>query len=332
MPSKRLEVKKRHHYVWANYLTRWGNGTNNVSYTTKLGNFAHDSVRGLVIDDYFYTTTFLSRQHIQVIESVIRQSCKGLREEHRAYLAEFLSAQAGEAMYRQSGIQDREIERQLDVLKNNLLENLHASHEKDALPVLAALAKENFDILEKKEHMINFMAFLGQQITRTKTFRDSAIQALSRNSTMEIDRGDAMAQAWWFLSYVFGMNIGFDLYAGRHTAKHALLINDTKLPFITSDQPVVNVHARVSETELIAPEYADFHYPISPRIAYAICDSTRFSQGKNLVDEAIVVEFNTKLAAQAMVHIIGDSVDAIRPYKQFIGQRYRRSRPDVSTS
>ncbi|WP_387465700.1 DUF4238 domain-containing protein [Photorhabdus sp. RM323S] len=133
-----------------------------------------------------------------------------------------------------------------------------------------------------------------------------------------------MAHAWWFLSYIFGMNIGFSLYSSRHDARHALLVNDTEFPFIASDQPVVNVHSCVSETEFTAPELADFYYPISPRIAYIICDSERFIPGKNKVDEATVAELNTKVVTQAMVHIIGNTESAISPLHKHIGQRYAK--------
>ncbi|WP_387465702.1 hypothetical protein [Photorhabdus sp. RM323S] len=68
MTHKDLKAKKRHHYVWAKYLTRWGNGTNNVFYTTKTGKIAHDSVRAIAADNYFYKTTVLTRKHVEVIE------------------------------------------------------------------------------------------------------------------------------------------------------------------------------------------------------------------------------------------------------------------------
>lgn len=60
MSPKYLEVKKRHHYVWANYLARWGRGTGDVFYTTRTGKIAHDSVRGIVVDDYFYKISALT--------------------------------------------------------------------------------------------------------------------------------------------------------------------------------------------------------------------------------------------------------------------------------
>lgn len=64
MLRKSLEAKRRHHYVWAKYLTRWGNGTDKVFYTTKNGKFAHDSVRAIAVDNYFYKVTTLSDRQI----------------------------------------------------------------------------------------------------------------------------------------------------------------------------------------------------------------------------------------------------------------------------
>ncbi|MFT8210903.1 MAG: DUF4238 domain-containing protein [Symbiopectobacterium sp.] len=331
MSRKDLEAKKRHHYVWAKYLTSWGNGTKNVFYTTKTGKVAHDSVRAIAADNYFYKTTILTSKHVEIIKSFSRQSPNHLQQHHMSYLNDFLKMQQLGAIYSESGIQDHETEAPLHATKCNLMENLHASHEKMVLPVLSALANEQLDILQDKQHMIEFMMFFGHQIVRTKPFRDGVLQAQPRRNIIAIEVADAMAHAWWFLSYMFGMNIGFSLYSSRHDARHALLINDTELPFITSDQPVVNVHSCVSETEFTAPEHADFYYPISPRVAYIICDSERFLPGKNKVDEATVAKFNTKVAAQAMVHIIGNTEGAILPLRNHIGLRYAKKNAVLST-
>ncbi|KWU18991.1 DUF4238 domain-containing protein [Burkholderia cenocepacia] len=325
MSHKYLEAKKRHHYVWANYLVRWGRGTKNVFYTTRTGKIAHDSVRGIVVDDYFYRISTLTSWHIEVIKGFSRKSPDHLHLKHMSYLRDFLKIQQDDEIYRQSSIQNKEIEIHLDAMKCNLIENLHSGHENMALPVLAALADEKLDVMHDKQNMVNFMMFIGQQFCRTKAFRDNALQVLNRRSTLEIEVADAMSHSWWFLSYMYGMNLGWSLYASRNDARHALLINDTPTPFITSDHPVVNVHSSVSDTELSPPEYADFYYPISPRIAYIICDSDRFKHGKNQIDETTVAELNLKQAAQAMTHIIGDTEEAIRPFKKYIGQRYKKA-------
>nr|WP_142016836.1 DUF4238 domain-containing protein [Serratia fonticola] len=324
MSNKDLEAKKRHHYVWAKYLTNWGNGTKNVFYTTKTGKIAHDSVRAIAADDYFYKTTILTSKHVEVIKSVSLESPDHLQHQHISYLNDFLKAQHAETLYFKSGIKNQEIEKYIHAMRCNLMENLHASHEKMALLILSALADGQLDILQDKHHMIEFMVFLGHQIARTKPFRDGVLQVLPRRNIIEIEVADAMTHAWWFISYMLGMNIGLSLYSSRHDARHALLVNDTIVPFITSDQPVVNVHSCVSETEFTAPEYADFYYPISPRVAYIICESERFTPGINKVDEVTVAEFNIKVASRAMVHIIGNTESVIRPLRKYIGRHYAK--------
>lgn len=325
MTPKSLQAKKRHHYVWANYLARWGNGTKNVFYTTKSGKIANDGVRAIGADEYFYKTTTLETKHVEVIQGFSRQCPDHLQQQHMSYLGDYLLVQQTEAIYRKSGIQNQEVELHIHAMKCNLVENLHTAHENMALPVLAALAEERLDVLQDKKCMIEFMAFFGHQITRTKSFRDGYLRVQLRRDTREIEVADAITHAWWFISYMLGMNLGLSLFKWRGQTRQALLINDTAMPFITSDQPIVNVHSCVSETEFAPPKHADFYYPISPRVAYTICDSERFASGKNVVDESTVVELNTKMAAQAMVHIIGDSENAIRPFQAHIGRRYKKA-------
>ncbi|WP_410734470.1 DUF4238 domain-containing protein [Citrobacter portucalensis] len=324
MSRKDLEAKKRHHYVWANYLTRWGNGTKNVYYSTKTGKIAYDSVRAIAVDDYFYKTTKLTSKHVEIIKLFSSKSTDHLHRQHMLYLNDYLKMQRLETIFCESGMQDKETETLLHATKCNLMENLHSAHERSVQPVLAALADEQLDVLQNEQHMLDFMIFLGHQIARTKPFRDGIFRAQSRSNIVEIEVAETMAHAWWFLSYMFGMNLGWSLYSSRNDTRHSLLINDTKLPFITSDHPIVNVHSCVSESELKAPEHADFYYPISPRIAYIICDSKRFALGKNIVDESTVNNFNVKVASQAMIHIIGSTENSIMPLKKYIGRHYEK--------
>ncbi|MDZ7855214.1 hypothetical protein [Sphaerotilus sp.] len=83
----------------------------------------------------------------------------------------------------------------------------------------------------------------------------------------------------------------------------------------------------LSEAESAVPQNSDFYYPISPQVAYIICDSHRFAPGKNVINESIASELNIKVASQAMVHIIGNSESAIQPFKKHIWRRNQNS-PD----
>jgi len=317
---KYLQAKRRHHYVWAKYLTRWGSGSERVFYTTKTGKIAQDSVRAIAAEEYLYKITRLTDEQVVVIKRLSRMSPDSLHQQHMSYLNDFLVLQQADDDYTRSGFFSPVADQLLHAFKCNLLENLHSSHEQAVQPVLEALADEKLEILGDKQLMVEFMAFFGHQFCRTKPFRDNATRRLVRSSDLENHVADAFVNGWWFLSYMFGMNLGDSLYQSRHQDTHALLINDTTIPFITSDHPIVNVHSSVSETIFSSPDHADLYYPISPRIAYIICNSDRFQPGKNYINVSTAVELNAKLASQAMIHIIGNTQNSIRLFQSFIGK------------
>lgn len=325
--TRLLQRKKRHHYVWAKYLEGWGNGTQNVYYTTKNGKIACDSVRGIAVDDYFYRVTTLTKRQIALVTHFSSKSPQHIHDQRMVLLNDFLQIQRIEEIYSRGSVRSDEIERQVEAMRCNALENVHAVHEANALPLLSALAEENVAVLDDSTNMCNFLMFIGHQFARTKSFRDGVLRRPLRHTALEAEMSDTMSHAWWFFSFMFGMNMGCSLFAERRTSTHALLINDTQVPFVTSDQPVVNVHPDVSETEFIAPKSADIYYPISPRIAYMIGESGRYKPGKNVVVESLASELNTKVAAQAIAHIIGNSEDAVRPFRKYVARRHRKVSP-----
>lgn len=43
------------------------------------------------------------------------------------------------------------------------------------------------------------------------------------------------------LVHIYAVNVGYSLYADRERYKIALLENHSEVPFITADQPVINI-------------------------------------------------------------------------------------------
>lgn len=212
----------------------------------------------------------------------------------------------------------------LEVAQCNELEGIHTEIELRARKVTDALTMGNLEILNDSSEALNFFQFLGHQITRTKSFKDKAILGLKRDSDLEKAAAISMENSWWILSFMWGINVGTSLFNTRKAARISLLRNSTETPFIAGDQPIVNVHSSVSEDEIKAPEYGDFFYPLSPHMGIIISDSERFENGVIEVDEETVDEFNKKIASQAVIHIIGNSIEALKPYMKHIGTRYKK--------
>lgn len=315
-------AKKRHHHVWAEYLRRWGNGTNNIYYTSKTGKVAQDSVRGLVVERDFYKVTPLNDKHIHIIKMMSEKSGPQQHELHMSYLADFLKIQALEEHYRSGSPKSSELEDHLEATKSNMLENLHCGHEQDGAKVLGELAKGSMDVLDDKNKMLDFLIFFGHQFTRTKTFRTNFFNSFKGGLPTEDVLEATVKHAWWFISYMLGMNMGRSVYFSRKDDTHALLINNSKVPFITSDQPIVNVLSLEIGPPRVPCEQADLYYPISPTVAYVICNSTRFKAGCNEIDANTASQLNRKLASMSRINLFGDSVEAIAPYKGLVGCGY----------
>ncbi|GIU04826.1 MULTISPECIES: DUF4238 domain-containing protein [unclassified Shewanella] len=328
--KKSLQGKKNHHHVWANYMRRWASDNKNVFYTTKNNKniVRKDSVKNVAVERHFYRVQPLTREHVQVIKRWSSESPEDLQELHMSYLNDYLKMQYMASVYKQSGIKDEVADKMLEAWRCNGIENYHTAHEDEVQDVLKALANRDLSVLDDSENMIHFMQFFGHQIARTKNFKDLANTGMGKSNELIDERLRALAEhiakltqeCWWFIGYMFGMNLGRSLYLDRKDDVHCLLINDTVTPFITSDQPIANVHQALTD-EIKPPEdhECDFFYPISPNVAYMINKSNRFPRGKVQVSVDVVEEMNTKLAKKANVHIIGDSEESLKPYKKYVG-------------
>ena len=317
---KELQTKRKHHHVWANYLLKWSTNNRDLFCVTSKGNINFTSVRGVVMERDFYQLTELNKDDVATILTLSSKASITLQDQHNNYLLDFLNIQKLEKEFNNSNIQCEEMNQIILAAKCNLLENLHTAHENDAAPILEELAKGNIAVLDNDREMLSLTTFLGHQITRTKNFKVCCITGLSKNNPK---LGKTMEHSWWFLSYMFGMNIGYKLYSARHTENHTLLLNNTNTDFITSDQPAINVHSCIKEEEFHAPESMDLFYPISPKYAYIISESHRFENGLVEINESNVIEFNEKIAKNANEHIFSLRKQEVDSYKSLVGNSLR---------
>ncbi|MGN0937479.1 DUF4238 domain-containing protein [Acinetobacter sp. YH12049] len=317
---KQLQIKRENHYVWANYLKNWSTNNSDVWYTTKKFKIACDSVKAIAKEKDLYQARHLSNEQLQFILQLSAQSPEALQKIHKSFLDPFIQILEIEKFYLSSITDNKQIKAHIEAIKSNTLENIHTAIENNVNKILEELQKKNLKILDELENMINFMNFFGHQIARTAPFRNK-ILATQTNSTVQTIYKDS----WWFISYMFGMNIGVDFFKTRKIDKHCLLINISDEDFITSDHPIINVHPNINENDLNAPssEEADFFYPISPRIAYMINKSDLFPSGISHVSIDFVKAMNRKLAIHSDQYIISTTETQLRTYKKFVGQRLK---------
>jgi hypothetical protein len=173
------------------------------------------------------------------------------------------------------------------------LENLHSIFEDTAVNVINELSKGNKSVLNENTNMIPFCSYIGHQIARTQALKEQSLKAVTAGMKRINANPEYLVlfeKNWWFLSFIFGLNIGMSLYKSKERDKHVFITNNTAIPFITSDNPIINVHKSLAEiAELEAPEEADFFIPLSPKYAYMINNSSDYD---HLVDLITTEEVN----------------------------------------
>jgi hypothetical protein len=111
------------------------------------------------------------------------------------------------------------------------------------------------------------------------------------------------------------VNIGRSLYMERKQHTIMLLDNPTDMPFITADQPVINIAASPKDTA--PPEKFELYYPLSPTKAMLLLEpSSVFRPGASSVSETFVHLCNLRMAAHSYRQVFSDSADALKSVRK----------------
>lgn len=96
----------------------------------------------------------------------------------------------------------------------------------------------------------------------------------------------------------------------KQNANIALLVNNTAIPFVTSDQPVINLCADYQNLEEEVTELT-FYYPVSPQIAVMVNGS---SAGEIELDEQEVDKYNRAVIDASYQCIFADRPEVFERY------------------
>lgn len=287
--EKYKQIKRNHHYVWSYYLKSWATG-NNLFYISKKGNISRDSVRGLAKETDFYKINPFNADDIEYIKRFSSKSPQFLQEIHMSYLQYFIKLSKVSNTISESKINSEDLKTIDSVIRHNSLENLYSEFEGITVKVITELSQGKKNALDSKQNMFAFCSFIGHQILRTQRMKEKFVQTSKSNSLTTVYDYE---KNWWFLSFILGLNLGWSLYESRTRDKHIYITNNTDIPFIASDNPIINVHSTVKGlNEFEAPEYADFFIPLSPRYAYMINDSSDYDHLEASISAEEVKTFN----------------------------------------
>jgi hypothetical protein len=320
--EKHKQIKRNHHYVWSFYLKSWATG-NNIFYISKKGKIACDSVKGLARETDFYKISTLNRKDIEFIKKISANSPQFRQEIHMSYLDDFIKLSNVSSFISTVKHAPDEVLSVQKAIEHNSLENLHSFIEGTAVEVISKLAQGDSKCLESKNNMIAFCSYVGHQMSRTKYFKEKAmgaVRAVGANPDIGVEHKellDLFEKNWWFLSFMFGINIGCSLYESKDRDNHIFITNDTSRPFLTSDHPVINVHSSLALiAERQARESADFYIPLSPKYAYMINNSEDYNRLAYSIGLDDVEKFNKKIVDKSYQTVFGSSEAVLKTHNK----------------
>jgi hypothetical protein len=323
--TDKLEIIKKHHYVWAHYLRQWSNGDDIWYISSKGGNIRCDSVYGRSQDLHFYKVTPLDENDVKFIERLPTSDSLIVKKFHTSQLEYFRKISM--LINTPATLKAIASEEDLEELKkisewasNNSLEKTYTAIELLARPIMDELWKGDVSCLNIRSNMVAFCNYLAHQLARTRKMRDRSFELMNKvnqDNELWIEHIKLFEKNWWFIAYKMGINLGFGLEQSADTTNHILIRNTTSIDFITSDHPVINIHqCTQNATPGKVVDKLDLYYPLSPKLAFMMNDSEHYNHLRHFVNEEDVISLNRLMADRSHKNIYGSSEQALKDVRK----------------
>jgi hypothetical protein len=299
-PPKLCGTKDRQHYVFRHYLLPWA--TDEQIWVSRNGNIFPANVRNVAVERHFYKLRDLTDEDITLIRRV---GIDGAPKYVQDRCETLIDAFTGPFKIRKLiDLDDPDAKAMLSWLDERVInheEELQGDVENTLLPALAEMRAGRTDFYADKDQAQEFLHAISFQYMRTKKRRE-AFQALT---TIPIAGAD-MKRFANLLTLILTLRFADSLYRDRGQFKIVLLDNRTDTPFLTGDQPIINIHAIF---EPGAPENLEFFYPLSPQRAMLLLEACSDRSQSVTVED--VLRFNNLIARNSHEQVFSNSRECL---------------------
>lgn len=335
-------IKHRQHYVFQAYLKNWS-ANNRIwccrnrkkCFLSNTINVAQERdfyrIKDLNSEEEYFLMLFLSRQPKDRIEIMRREIETYKKPLKWKALIDVLKSSIESTVYKGKSIPRGmetllvEAEQFTESAVNDMVEDLYCNEEGELTKMLKLLKDGDLDFYYKPylhfeklsvDSKCAFLMYVCSQHYRTKGARERFVKGLNDILNSElghklgIDKSNIrpVNVAHHVLWYVECL-LADKLYANN--AHLTLLVNKSNIPFITTDQPVINLLADYQNiTEKV--ENVILYYPISPEIAITINDDNL--ENRIELTEEEVEQYNQKLVESSYEYIFANSKESLEKY------------------
>lgn len=284
-----ISYTKNQHYVWRHYLDAWAQAGSFWCYRQQTRKLFPTKPKAVGNETYFYEIHKLTSGDIAFLEFFIdRAADQRLRDLNREFLRlSQRSFQIREQLQHADLPSEAKValKRELQISEKTLGEQYHTSIENKTIGILSCLRRQDTTFYDNTQLCGDFLYFLCHQFFRTARVR-KAIAAVSRWPFPGHDprrTGNVECR-------IYATNVSVGLFRERRAYKIVFISNTTAKPFITGDQPVVNL------LDPHATEDIELYYPLSPILAMILSkDHNKFPMPSRNATELEIEYYNHKI-------------------------------------
>lgn len=290
--------KKLHHFVPKFYLRAWA--PDEKIFCLQDGKVTHRNLEKVGAENYFYRLNEITPEDADFIEkAIIADSPEGLKESHRFLVHALTVPHKAKRVLEQTGRENSEEMALVDQQIVEMNENFHTSIENLFQPILQSMKEGDLAFLTDQQKRHDFHFGLSVQYSRTNHVKRSHLSMKKEN----YERYLRIAN---ILTHIAATNVGCSLAGDHEKYRVVLLDNTSEIPFVTADQPVINLSANPKDFK--APEKFELYYPLSPTKAMMLLEleSTHLPPANSaLADQAHI--YNLHMATHSYMQVYANS-------------------------
>jgi hypothetical protein len=281
-----MSIVKRQHYVWRQYLRAWSSKEQICALLKDKKEVMTISLMGVAQERYFYRLQELSISEFEFLEELISKkshpSVQGL-------LNDFLMPyRAFTDISQKIKIQPNEkFESELREIEINTLEKIHEKFEKNGTKLISCNSIEGLKkLLSNPDDRNSALIFLCIQYYRTQKIKIDVINSFNEDGRIDVSK------IWNIISLIMSFNTARNI-AVNEKLKFRWFKNQSSIPFVTGDQPVLNIKQN-DKDEFGNVKGLEFFYPLSPNNAISVhFENAQIEQVEEiLISQSMVEYFN----------------------------------------
>lgn len=298
-------MKKLNHYVWQYYLKPWMN-EKGMLFCKRKGKIIKTNTKGIASENYFYELRHLTVSDLYFIEKIFcNENNQTIFNIGKEYLNVFSFVNS--IINIKEKIGNQKIKYNIDILTKEFNENIHTSIEKNGQKYLEMLYNENISFYNTNKGNCEFNIFICEQYFRTKRMKESIMQTNIPIKNVNFEN------CWTVGAHILSTNLAGTLSIKKESYKCILLKNNTEIPFLTSDQPVINIPADKNHIRKLEQNNFELYYPITPKLALIIGLKINFLGNDEILELDIlnVKKYNSIMISQSGDFIFSNSLGSI---------------------